>query len=211
MIEGLRVGQYGCAALCFFMATASAQDLTDLDQLLLMMEGEYRAGPNDEPFVDRRIRIHAKGLGEHVVYLQLNQGQDNQIYRQRVLVFSKDAHGRVNQRAYTLSEGREWPDLQADPDALDDLEPIMVDVLLPEGCEQVWTKIDSGYRGYVDPDVCRIISKRTGKPRRIEAETLLYPTGLSLAERGFDDSGTQLFGTPADQFLELHRFRREEK
>ena len=82
----------------------------------------------------------------------------------------------------------------------EDIEP-----MFEQGCGQVWTKTNLGFRGYTDPDTCRIISSRTGKPRRIEAEAVLTQDTLALVERGYDDEMNQLFGTPQGDATELHR------
>ena len=84
--------------------------------------------------------------------------------------------------------------------------PTGLEVFMPDGCEQVWTRTAEGFRGYVDPTRCEITSSRTGKQRQIESENLLTQDSISLVERGYDpETGEQLFGSPQGESLLLGR------
>ena len=172
-----------------------------LDDIAALMHGEFTMDVGETRMIDRRVRIDAPAVGDVVFYLQINQGPELAVYRQRILVLETDpASGDVVQRAFSLNDPERWVD--AEPPQLKDLTMDDMERTLPEGCEQVWTKTARGYRGYTDPGTCRIISSRTGKPRRIEAVTELTESSLSLVERGFDEQGNQLFGTkPGDSYV----------
>jgi len=185
---------------------AWAGDIEDLADLLAgtfdseLIEPDQ---PDEQRLVDRRIRLDLPNLGAHVFYQQINHREGLTVYRQRLLVLT-DASGRLEQRAYALREPEWYVDANAssfERMTTEDLEEI-----LPHGCEQVWTRTDDGFRGYVDPDQCQVISSRTGKARRIEAESHLSRDRLLLAERGYDaDSREQLFGSAPNEFRILGR------
>lgn len=200
------------AGLHMPLAAAADQDL--LDRLASLMAGRFdnqaaiSAGDADEEsfLSDWRQRIDAPLLGNTVFYLQLNQGADRELYRQRILVLSLDTEtDSIRQVAYTLKRPDPFVDAMSTSDIFDDLGPDDVERMLDGGCAQYWTRTDNGFSGYVDPGECRIISSRTGNPRRIEALTVLTDTTLDLAERGFDDDGNFLFGSAVDQTTRLTR------
>lgn len=194
----MRIALLALLLLC--VAPAFGDDT--LDALAAMMAGTFESSAPDSPFADRRIRIVAPTIGEHVFYLQLNQNEAMDLYRQRILVLSRD-EDQIITRAYALQMPETFVDANTDDFVefgWDDLKPF-----LGEGCEQVWERTDEGFRGYVDPETCVIISSRTGKPRGIEAETVLTQKRMLLVERGYDPDGNQLFGTPQGEFLELDR------
>ena len=181
--------------------TAGAQELHELAE---MMQGRFDshppgadvATPIEQRIVDSRQRLDAPSLGDAVFYLQLNQGAELALYRQRILVLSADPEdGVITQKAYTLREPEKFVDAQSGDAILEGLGDGDVEPMFREGCGQRWTTDGDGFRGYTDPVTCRIISSRTGKPRRIEAVNLLKPDSLSLVERGYDDDMNQLFGT----------------
>lgn len=181
-----------------------------LDELSEMMQGRFdthgaeRTAGNTSRLVDSRQRASAPELGAVVFYLQLNRNDDLSLYRQRILVFSSQ-NGRIVQKAYLLNEPERFVDAEDGDEVLGGIAPADVTPMFREGCETVWTKTDGGFRGYTDPSTCRIISSRTGKPRRIEAEAVLTKDTLSLVERGYDDDMNQLFGTPQGESTVLHR------
>ena len=153
-------------------------------------------------FVDHRVRIHAPPLGEWVFYQQLNQGE--KVYRQRILVLS-DQDGVISQRAYSLKQPEAFVDACAEHQVFRGLSWEALVPVLQADCEMLWRENVAGYEGYVDPSVCRITSKRTGKPRRIEARAVLKDNRLGLEERGFDDDMKQLFGSGVNETLWLER------
>ena len=210
----LRFRAIALVAANMTMQIASAADQVELDELAGLMAGRFdnqaaiAAGDaaEDDFLSDWRQRIDAPQLGNTVFYLQLNQGADRDLYRQRILVLSLDAEtGSIKQSAYTLTNPEPFADAMSTSDVFRDLGPDDVERMLDDGCAQYWTRTDDGFSGYVDPDNCRIISSRTGNPRRIEALTILTDTTLDLAERGFDDDGNHLFGSAEGETTQLTR------
>ncbi len=184
------------------LSTSAVADDELVESLASLIAGVYEINTPETRMTDRRIRIAAPDIGAVVFYLQVNQGPELAVYRQRILVLEADGD-KVTQRAYSFIDPESWIDSSAHD--LAGLLPEAVERTLPDGCETVWTAVDNGYRGYTDPTRCTIISSRTGKPRRIESETLLSESTLSLVERGFDEQGVQLFGTMPGESLVLRR------
>ena len=183
-----------------------------IDDLAELMQGRFDSHPpgiavdvdRSERLVDSRQRVVAPALGDVVFYLQLNQGEELRLYRQRILVFRIE-DGLTVQRAYVLNEPERFVDARSGDAILSGLVPDDVEPMFEEGCETVWSMIHGSFRGYTDPETCRIISSRTGKPRRIESEAILTNDRLYLVERGYDDDMNQLFGTPQGESTTLYR------
>ncbi len=197
------------AAVSF--VTACAGTSNTLQSLSELMSGNFDTASakdsavSDNRFIDQRIRIQAPELGEYVFYQQLNQGNALKLYRQRIVVFSMNPDGSaITSRSYALRSPENYVDAKA-PDFENFSSADIVD-FMAAGCEQVWTPIDHGFRGYVDPKTCKVVSSRTAKLRAIESVNILTQESLKLVERGFDaETGKQLFGTPQGQTLTLGR------
>ncbi len=200
------------ATLTALLPISAGADSGNLERLAELMQGRYdthaaatvAANEAEERLTDSRQRVDAPALGPVVFYLQLNRGSELGLYRQRILVFT-ESEGRIHQNAFTLKDPAKFENAVLGDAVLenlteDDMEPMFV-----SGCTQTWTTTADGFSGYTDPATCRIISSRTGKPRRIEAETVLSEDTLALAERGYDDDMNQLFGTPPGETTRLGR------
>ncbi len=205
------------AALMVFVPAASGGSPTDevepdLAALVLMLDGEYRTaepekrGPEEPLLCDRRVRVKAPQIGEYVVYMQINRGEEKRLYRQVLMVFDESPDGGISQSSWRINDAARFAD-QFDNDGLfaaltkDDVKPVMAE----EGCVQLWRRMDDGWYGYTNPDTCRIWSERRQTFRRIESETTILPDGLLRAERGFDDDGNQAFGTKPGETFRLAR------
>lgn len=200
--------------LIFLSSATSVAGAQQLEDLAGMMQGRFDshppgtdvATPVEQRIVDSRQRLDAPELGDAVFYLQLNQGADLKLYRQRILVLSVDPeNGAITQKAYTLREPEKFIDARSGDAILEGLSESDIEPMFREGCGQRWTADGDAFRGYTDPATCRIISSRTGKPRRIEAVNLLTVDSLALVERGYDDNMNQLFGTPPGESTALVR------
>lgn len=196
--------------LIFSLMASAASGDSEIDDLAGLMDGKFDTQASavelepDARFVDQRRRVAAPQFGDYVFYQQINHREDLAVYRQRLLVLEVSATGRIEQRAYAFKEPEWYVDAGAEAFgsiALDDVEAFM-----PDGCEQVWTRTEEGFRGYVDPKRCEITSSRTGKQRQIESENVLTESSISLVERGYDpETGEQLFGSPQGESILLGR------
>ncbi len=153
---------------------------------------------------DHRVRLDPLGPGEWIYY-QVNHKSDLSVYRQRILQLEAFPDGRVQQTAWTFNDAAAHVDLWDKPEAMAALTLASLSTGLEQGCAQVWSPTDGGWNGTVDPDTCVIDSKRRGTQIRIGAESKLSAESLSLAERGFDLEGTQLWGTDAGDYYVLPR------
>ena len=196
------------AACWLYAAPVHAQP--DIDELLDLLEGSYssdgvaQAGDTEDPLLtDRHARVSAPALGEHVMYWQLNSGPEQKVYRQRLLVFEPGAEpGTVRQITWSLPEPAEFVDGWESPALFAALTTDVLEQDLPPSCEQLWQRRNDGWYGRVDPAACRVWSARRQAWRRIEGEAFVTPDNYLTAERGFDDSGVQVFGTaPGEHYL----------
>lgn len=200
-------------SLCFTLlmtAPALSEDRNDAEALAGLMIGTHQTAEDDpnNDFVDTRIALDPLGPG-HWVYYRLNTGEDRTVYRQRVLQFTDQPDGGVLQTTWSLKE----PERAAvEPSAstlsvglsMEDLVPA-----LDDGCDQYWrydSEIEGGpWVGVVDPATCKIFSERRQEKIAIKAEARLSDDTLYQTEKGFDASGTQLFGGPEGEFIILYR------
>jgi len=221
--------------LAWLLCNGSMAAESRLDQLVDLMVGEYRsvsgsvsglapgsATMDGQPMQDRRLRVNAPQLGEHVIYLQVNTGPElEKIYRQRIFVFREvPGSAEIQQISYSFKHPEPFADAAGKPNhaaeqflALDEND---FEATLPDHCVQTWHQPDGqgdkkgahsspAWVELVSPDRCRIWSERSQAWRRIGSETRLFPDRIEVAERGFDDAGEQVFGTPPGEFLVLPR------
>ena len=189
-------------------ADAAADPVAVLAELLAgRYQSEAMIGGSDGPWLtDYRVRVDNPELGETVMYWQIDTGPEQQTYRQRVLVMEIDEDsGRVRQHTWSLREPERFAGPFDDPERFAKLTSTDLFRELPEACDPLWQPIAGGWRGYTDPERCRIFSERHQDWRYIEAEVELRESGLRSTERGFDGAGNQLFGTEPGVFLELRR------
>ncbi len=172
-----------------------------------LLTGKFVYAPgSDDAFTDQRLRIPPLGPGEWL-YLQINTGSENKIYRQRVLQFVYEpSSDTVLQRAYALRDPQAFVDVSAAnglPQSKD------LEEALEDGCDMVWTREPQHsewlWRGLVDPGRCKIFSERRQTEIAIGADALVDSERLWQAERGFDLAGQQLFGSAPDEYLRLSR------
>ncbi|MEM7612097.1 MAG: chromophore lyase CpcT/CpeT [Pseudomonadota bacterium] len=177
--------------------------------LVMLLIGDFQTAADAETqLTDRRRALESLGDGDWL-YLQLNSGADQKLYRQRVLQIARNAEGQVMQRTYALRSDADKRDLIADPArlsalAMEDLEPA-----LAQGCEVVWRPAaDDGpwsWVGEVDPELCIIYSERRQARIAIGAKTLLNESALWQSESGFDLQGNRLWGSAQDEYVQLQR------
>ncbi len=197
----------------FFEQQPSAVAAGSIDVLINLMVGEYRSKPVDvevddqfELLVDRRVVVDVPQLGRHVLYWQLNTGEDERVYRQRLLAFEYvPERNAIVQTTWSFREPENYVDAFSVSQRLAMIGPDDIERTLPVGCEQVWQPAEDGYEALLQAKDCRIWSERRKSWRLIEAEAKVTTEAYWQAERGFDDEGQQVFGTPAGQLYRLDR------
>ncbi len=197
----------------FFEQQSAATVAESTDMLINLMAGEYRSRPVDgdvddqfELLVDRRVVVDVPQLGRHVVYWQLNTGEDERVYRQRLLVFAHAPElNAIVQTTWSFREPEKYVDAFAAPERLATISMDDLEQTLPVGCEQAWQPGEQGWEALLRAKDCRVWSERRKSWRLIEAEAKVTTEAYWQAERGFDDAGQQVFGTPPGQLYRLDR------
>lgn len=194
-----------------FACLTSPSGLSQIDQLLQCLDGTYigesvNSVGESSPMQDMRRVIDAPAIGSHVVYWEVRTGNEQKLYRQRLLTYTTDeVTSEIIQRTWRLNDGLSWPDQISDEFFLT-LSIDDINSQLGELCVNKWQKQDQVWRSYLNPDNCRIWSDKRKKFRRIEGESILTNKHLKQAERGFSDDGSkQEFGTPQGEFHTLIR------
>ncbi len=181
-------------------------------ELAILMTGDFTtlATDTDNKLTDRRRRLPGLGDGEWV-YLQLNSGDDQQLYRQRVLQLTTTGPDSVVQQTWSLAAPADKRDLIGDPARLAALTLVDLSPSLNEGCEVYWTRASNQnrweWRSEVSPQRCIIFSERRGYKIGIGADGLISASALWQAERGFSLAGEHLWGTQPGEFVQLERVR----
>lgn len=194
-----------CLAALTLSACATVPETRPANSLAAQMTGTFETAiGTDDAMRDRRMRIAPLGPGEWLYY-QVNHNSDLSVYRQRILQLESRADGSVQQTAWTFTDAGAYADLWDKPDAEAALTLDQLSAGLEDGCAQVWRVEGETWSGAVDPGTCIIDSARRGTQIRIGAESVLAPDSLSLAERGFNLEGEQLWGTDPGDYYRLAR------
>lgn len=181
--------------------------------LISLMIGEYRSNPDElsdgtdsDLFLDRRIAVSAPYLGRHVVYWQLNTGENERLYRQRLLVFeSAPERDAIRQSTWSFRDPGAWQDALEQPDRLASIDGDDIERTLPARCDLTWRRAEEGWAARMESGNCRIWSERRQAWRRLEAAAIVTAAAYWQVERGFDDAGVQVFGTPPGESQRLER------
>ena len=184
-----------------------------IDDLIQRLEGSYRVTPADTadgstPWLTSHFAgVDAPELGKHVVYWQLNLGADERVYRQRVFVFTQNAAGKVVSKTLSFSNPSAYVDGHMRPEIFQALRADDLFEDMPEGCWYSWMPdVDStSWAGSMSSDRCRIFSEKNQAHTLIGSEIIAAPDALLYVERGFTESGTQLFGPPEGEHYRLAR------
>jgi len=185
----------------------------DIENLMRQLEGSYRVNPaatadGSTPWLTSHFAtVDAPALGDHVVYWQLNLGAEETLYRQRVLVFSRDDNNRITQSSLSLVNPAAFADGHRRPELFAALRPEDTLEELPAGCLHVWNRTESGggWRGVMAPESCRFWSERKQAWTLIGSEIVASNDALLYVERGFSDDNEKLFGPPEGQYYRLPR------
>lgn len=183
-----------------------------------MLLGTFSSNENDADLiiVDRRFLLRNSAQSEDGsawIYYQLNTGEDRKLYRQRIIQLVPQTDNTIIQKTFVPRELEKWVNAWQTPELLDTFQVTDVEPKFQQGCDQIWRiqESESGLKedepqvwlAYVDPNTCKIYSKRRKSTIGIESESILSDSMLQQTERGFDAQGNQLFGTKPGEFITL--------
>lgn len=133
-------------------------------------------------------------LGSHVVYvLQYLDGDSSKIYRQRIYNFVPDAVEKaVRLDIYTLKTDSLYYYAHLQPNKLANLSSN--DIQSTAGCAVYWVKQGADYIGYMKPQACNFVSKRSGKKINITDSLKLNGKELWIRDEAADEQGNYVFG-----------------
>lgn len=95
-----------------------------------------------------------------------------------------------NQPALFVNAWDKMSALEANPDA---------------DCDMKYTRSGGGWRGTVDPNVCRFWSSRRNAERGLGAVSEIDSAGLRQTEWAFDETGKLAFGSGPDKLITMVR------
>lgn len=203
-IKSMTVFLFAFLAACA-QSIERKSELPAQKQLARAMVGTFEKDiGTDSAMRDRRIPIEPLGAGEWL-YIQVNHTRDLSVYRQRILQLLPLDDGRVEQITWTINHPERLVDLWDNPEQGSALNFDDLSLLLGEKCSQIWSHTEPVWYGLVDPQTCIVDSPRRGEQIRLGAEASLSQTSISLAERGYDLQGEQIWGTAQEQYYTLLR------
>jgi len=173
-----------------------------LADLVELYEGTYRSNPEDgvreaSPILLRVLRVAPPPGRRYALYAEMrHDGEQGDIYRQRLLVFDESPDRAGNSMsALSFSDPQAAAALIADPGLVAEGKVTTRPALGP-GCDMRFAPAGGeGFLGRIEPGECVVTGKR-GDRRRIEGETLLRPDAIEQLERGYDADMKLLFGNP---------------
>lgn len=194
------VGLMGCTSAPIPANTTLDMQLTQITNLLV---GDYASHADDGAREGRPIYLRIRPITppdghDYALYSEMrHDGPDGEFYRQIVYLFDENSERSENRmRAIRLADGAAAASLLTDPNAFKNGK-IKTRPALSEACYAAWTRVDTGYESWIDPERCVITGKR-GDRRRIEARTRITPFSIDQLERGYSLEGKLLFGNSDD-------------
>jgi hypothetical protein len=194
---------------------AATDPEVQIDGLMRLMSGNFdnfaqfsAQATADKPMfsllgIQRRL-VTVPALGAHVVFAQVNNDADpTRIYRQRLYSFAADEYGELVMKTWSFVDEVGARDIMG---RLADLAAMPIEAFrpsLPEGCDMRWSQDAEGWTGRVDPQTCRITSRRRGTPIKLRATEIVTRSGLRSEESGFTPEGEMVFGLPDGVYYEF--------
>lgn len=200
---------FGTAALALTMPLSACQTMDrtapsstldrDLASLTQILSGDFFSAANGGAREGRPIYLRVRNITpqvgqRHAMYAEMrHDGPDGEFYRQLIYLFDEGTE-RVENRmqAYRVADKQAASQLVSNPDAYADGK-VEVTSSLSDDCYTVWTKTESGFSGWLDPERCVITGKR-GDQRRIESRTEISSASIGQLERGYSLEMDLLFG-----------------
>ena len=139
-------------------------------------------------------RVEAPQIGAHVLYLEW-RGEDEEISRQRIWSFRRDASGAVRMDFFTLRAPEALAGRGSEPNAFATLTPADL-IGYGDACALRVRGLGVGGAFLADiPDTCRITA-RSGRTMALTAQVHLDNGALAYQEAGVLEDGAFAFKVP---------------
>lgn len=177
-----------------------------LDDFAVMFEGEfdnytqyYKEQEDSVQYPHDRVhsifkRVDIPAFGPYVFYvLQYADGDSTAIYRQRIYHFSPDEkENAIRLSIYSFIADSLYYYAHHQPIKLKDLSPELMKHT--KGCDVWWKKQGDAFIGYMKPEACKIVSRRTGKTIYITDSLRLTKDEIWINDQAKDSVGNYVFG-----------------
>ncbi|MBK6599583.1 MAG: chromophore lyase CpcT/CpeT [Proteobacteria bacterium] len=199
------------AGLVFLIGGCASVPERGAVELATLLEGTFKtpANSSDDPMTVRQVRFVAAGLPGTVLYWQIDTGAEAKVYRQRVTVLTEAAGGVVRGTTYAFNQPALFVNAWDKMSALEALTPADLkpgfEANSDADCDMKYRRSGSGWRGTVDPNVCRFWSSRRNAERGLGAVSEIDSAGLRQTEWAFDEAGKLAFGSGPDKLITMVR------
>ena len=140
--------------------------------------------------------VDLPAFGDHVFYVQQHLNDDpGEIYRQRIYSFSTDYdRNAIRLTIHIPNEPERLTDAHLKPEKLAELKP--ADTIVLPGCDVFWQRRANQFVGFMEPDACSYVSRKTGERMIFNDDLLLTDKALWITDRAHDEAGKLLMGHP---------------
>lgn len=175
-----------------------------LQQVAALLVGDFQSqkglGPKTAEPVYVSIRAIEPPPGRNfALYQEIRAGSDQgAISRQRLFLFDETQGRAVNRLdAYSFADPKAAEGLRSDPSMVRSGALAFTPALAGEGCQMTVKMLGPDrFAATINKERCTIVGAR-GDSRQIEARVIISTFGLESLERGFDSTGTLVFGNAA--------------
>ena len=205
--------------LSFSIASAQSRLKDDLRLMMRWFEGRFdnygqtvEEKESKTEFPHEHIhsifaRVNLPNIGENVFYVQqYMDGNPTKIYRQRLYIFTANKQEKaIELKIYTFPDEKAVADAHLDNTKLANLTLDKLES--PKGCEVFWRLKADKFEGSMKRDVCRVVSKRSGKTLIITDDLFLTKDEIWINDQAKDDQGNYVFGNKSGVHHKLRRAR----
>ncbi|MCX8019061.1 MAG: chromophore lyase CpcT/CpeT [Chitinophagaceae bacterium] len=133
-------------------------------------------------------------LGKHVIYVyQYMDGDTLKVYRQRLYRFEEyKSEKAIRLEIFSFKNDTPYYFSHLNLDKLKNLTA--ADIQSAKGCEVYWKKTEDYYVGYMKPNSCKVVSKKSGKTLYITDSLRLSAKEIWIRDEAFDSAGQRVFG-----------------
>ena len=148
-------------------------------------------------------------IGKNVFFVQqYTDGDETKVYRQRLYNFTINKQEKALQLTiYTFDDEMKYRNSHVDATKLNGLT--MANLATTAGCEVYWKLNDARdkFAGYMKPNGCKVMSKRSGKNIIITDDLFLTKDEIWINDQGKDEQGGYIYGNKAGIHAKLKRVR----